>query len=51
MKEGFTFNKVSLMILRKVFFQKFWWWGENRKEPSYQELQEFLHWENREQNY
>ena len=35
MKEGFTFNKVSLMFLRKVIFKNFWWWGENRKEPKF----------------
>ena len=35
MKEGFTFNKVSLMFLRKVIFKNFGCGGGgNRKEPS-----------------
>ena len=36
MKEGFTFNKVSLMFLRKAIFKKFGGGGggENRKEPK-----------------
>ena len=34
MKEGFTFNKVSLMFLRKVIFKNFGGGGENRKEPD-----------------
>ena len=34
MKEGFTFNKVSLMFLRKVNFKNFDGGGENRKEPG-----------------
>ena len=34
MKEGFTFNLDRLKFLRKIIFQKFWWWGENRKEPN-----------------
>ena len=34
MKEGFTFNKVSLMFLRKAIFKKFGRGGENRKEPK-----------------
>ena len=33
MKEGFNFNEASLKFLRIIYFQKFWWWGENRKEP------------------
>ena len=38
MKEGFTFNKVSLMFLRKVIFKNFGGGGENRKEPNYLQL-------------
>ena len=34
MKEGFTFNKVSLMFLRKVIFNNFGGGGGNRKEPK-----------------
>ena len=36
MKEGFTFNKVSLMFLRKVIFKNFvGGGGGNRKEPKF----------------
>ena len=35
MKEGFTFNKVSLMFLRKVIFKNFGGGGGgDRKEPN-----------------
>ena len=33
MKEGFTFNQVSLKFLRKVIFKNFGGGGKNRKEP------------------
>ena len=33
MKEGFTFNKVSLKFLREGIFKNFGGGGENRKEP------------------
>ena len=33
MKEGFTFNKVSLMFLRKDS-QKFWWWGGGKQKRA-----------------
>ena len=35
MKEEFTFNKVSLMFLRKVIFKNFGGGGGNRKEPKF----------------
>ena len=38
MKEGFTFNKVSLMFLRKVIFKNFGGGGENRKEPFFRDF-------------
>ena len=34
MKEGFTFNKVSPMFLRKVMFKNFGSGGKNRKEQT-----------------
>ena len=35
MKEGFTFNKVSLTFLRKIIFKIFGGGGRgNRKEPK-----------------
>ena len=33
MKKGFTFDKVSLIFLRKVIFKNFGGEGGDRKEP------------------
>ena len=35
MEEGFTFNKVSLMFLRKVIFKNFGGGGKTEKSPIF----------------